>query len=101
MIAEFDLIPVGESESTSEYIAEVIDRVDKSGLNYRFTAMGTIVEGDWKEVIHLIKDCHDAMMKRVDRVITHITIDDRKGYTDRIEGKVKSVEEKIGRSTKK
>ncbi|MFQ6092930.1 MAG: MTH1187 family thiamine-binding protein [bacterium] len=101
MIAQFDIVPVGAGSSISQYLADVIDLVDKSGLDYRLTSMGTIVEGDWKEVIHLVKDCHDTMMKHVDRVITHITIDDRKGYTDRIAGKVKSVEQRLGREVKK
>jgi uncharacterized protein (TIGR00106 family) len=45
MIAEFDMVPVGVGTSVSAYVAEVIDRVDKSGLNYRLTPMGTILEG--------------------------------------------------------
>jgi len=32
--------------------------------------------------------------------LTTITIDDRKGRTDRIAGKVKSVEEKLGKKLK-
>lgn len=101
MIAQFSIVPLGMGVSVSEYVAKVIKIVDESGLSYKMHAMGTIVEGDWDEVMSLIKKCRDTLMDEVDRVVIDIKIDDRKGATGRIEAKVKSVEEKLGKSVKK
>jgi len=101
MIARFDIVPVAVGPSLSPYVAEVLDLVDNSGLSYRLTSMGTIVEGEWDEVIQLIRKCHEAAMSHSGRVLTNISIDDRKGLGGRIDGKVKSVEEKLGRDLRK
>ncbi|MEN2994685.1 MAG: MTH1187 family thiamine-binding protein [Thermodesulfovibrio sp.] len=101
MIVEFSIVPLGVGVSVSEYVAKVIKIVDESGLPYRLHAMGTIVEGQWDEIMSLIKKCRDSLMEEVERIIIDIKIDDRKGATGRIEGKVKSVEEKIGKQLKK
>lgn len=98
MLVEFSLIPVGTGVSISPYLAKAIKAVNKSGLNYRVGPMGTVVEGDWDEVFGLIKRCHNLMMKYADRVITTISVDDRKDKPSqgRIISKVKSLEEKAG-----
>jgi uncharacterized protein (TIGR00106 family) len=63
--------------------------------------MGTVVEGEWNEVMNLIKKCHATVMKTGERAMTTISIDDRKGKPNRIEEKVKSIEKRIGKSLKK
>jgi len=97
MIVEFSITPLGRGESLSEDVARVLDLVDRSGLDYRLTPMGTIVEGEWDEVMALIRECHHLVLERAPRVATWIHIDDRKGAKGRISYKVKSVEERLGR----
>jgi len=101
MLAQFSIVPLGVGESVSKYVASVIKEVEKSGLNYRLTAMATIVEGSPEEVFALIQKCHKKVRRLAPRVITTIIIDDRKGAKKRLEGKIKSVEEKIGKKVKK
>ena len=101
MIAEFSVVPMGVGESISTHIAKVLDRVDKSGLAYKVGPMGTVVEGEWKDVIHLIKDCHDDMLKIAPRVYTRISIDDRLNATDRLDRKVVAVESHLNRKLRK
>jgi len=101
MIAQFSIIPLGVGVSVSEYVAKVIKIVDESGLPYKLHAMGTIVEGQWQQVMDIIKKCRDVLMEDVERVVIDIKIDDRKGATGRIEGKIKSVEQKLGKKVKK
>ncbi len=101
MIVEFSIIPIGKGNSLAELVAKVIDIVDKSGLPYKLTAMGTIVEGEWDEVMGLIKECHLEMKQNCGRVYTKISIDDRKGAKNRIEGKVRDVEKILGRELAK
>jgi uncharacterized protein (TIGR00106 family) len=101
MIIEFSVVPIGHGESLAEPVARILDLVDKSGLPYQLTAMGTIVEGDWDEVLGLVRRCHEAMRDDGGRVYTHITIDDRPRTSGRIAGKVREVEESLGRPLKK
>jgi len=101
MIAEFSVVPLDKGESVSEYVSEMMDIIDKSGVDYRFTPMATVVEGDWDEVMDLISRCHHEMRKRSKRVVTDIKIDDREGAKNRISGKIESVEKKVGRELNK
>lgn len=101
MLAEFSIVPVGIGSSIGDQLAEVLKVVDASGLPYKVNPMGTVVEGEWDDVMKLIKKCHGTAMKSGERAITTISIDDRKGKPNRIEEKVKSIERRIGRSLKK
>ena len=101
MIANFEIFPIGVGSSISPLVAEAVKIVDASGLDYKVTAMGTIVEGDFDAVMRVIAECHKKVMQSAERVVTHIILDDRKGYVGRIAGKVQSVEQKVGRQIKK
>jgi uncharacterized protein (TIGR00106 family) len=101
MLAEFSIIPIGAGSSIGDRLAEVLRIVDASGISYKINPMGTVVEGEWDEVIRLIRKCHNAVMKTGERAVTTISIDDRKGKPNRIDQKVKSIEKRIGKSLKK
>ena len=101
MLAQFSVFPVGAKESLAREVAKVIDIIDKSGLPCKTTAMATIVEGNWDEVMALIKKCHRAMRRSHNRVYTSIVIDDRKGAKKRLTGKVESLEKVLKRKIKK
>ncbi len=101
MLVEFSIIPLGEGSSLGEHLAEVLRIVDESGLPYKLNPMGTCIEGEWNEVFRVIRKCHSAMMKRADRVVLQISVDDRKGRTDRLEGKIRSIEKRLGRKLRK
>ena len=101
MLAEFSIIPIGKGSSIGDDIAKVLKIVDNSGLPYKINPMGTVVEGKWDEVMALIKKCHNTVLKGGERVVTSISIDDRKRMPNRIEEKVKSVEKRLHKSLKK
>ncbi len=103
MVAEFGVIPIGAGTSVSRYLVKVADLVAKSGLDYRVGSMGTVVEGSWEQVFGLIKRCHQVVLKDVDRVWLHVSVDDRKDHKGkgRIDKKVRSIEEKLGRRLRK
>jgi uncharacterized protein (TIGR00106 family) len=96
MIAEFSIVPIGKGESLSGFVAECIKIVKESGVKYQLTPMCTILEGEYDEVMDVIKKCHMKIMSMCDRALTSIKIDDRKGRKDAMTEKVKSVKEKIG-----
>ena len=97
MVASFSIVPIGVGEELKEHIAAVLDLIDKSGLPYKLGAMQTTVEGDSGPVMDLIMKCHNLMLERAHRVYTHIAIDDRRGASGRLEGKVADVEAVLGR----
>jgi len=101
MLAMFSTFPIDKGNSLGKDVAEVIDLIDKSGLDYQTTAMGTIVEGNWDEVMDLIKKCHHKLRENSNRVNTKISIDDRQGAIGRLKGKVADVENIIGREIRK
>jgi uncharacterized protein (TIGR00106 family) len=101
MLAEFSIIPIGIGSSIGDQVAKVLKIVDKSGLPYKINPMGTVVEGEWDEILRLIKKCHRTVLSGGERVVTTIAIDDRKGKPNRIEKKVKSIEKRIGKALKK
>jgi uncharacterized protein (TIGR00106 family) len=100
MLAEFSVVPIGKGESVSEYVADCLELVVASGIDYRVNPMGTVVEGEYDEVMDLIKRCHGKVLERCPRVITTIKLDDRRGVSGTIESKVRSVEERLGMKLK-
>jgi uncharacterized protein (TIGR00106 family) len=95
ILAEFSITPIGAGESLSAYVAECMKIVKESRLPHELTAMGTIVEGEWDEVMAVIKACHMAVRAKCRRVSTIIKIDDREAPPGRIKAKVESVLKKL------
>ena len=97
VLLEFSMTPMSKGESVSAYVARSLDIVDRSGLPYQLTPMGTILEGEWDEVMSVVTRCFEAMRADCDRVSTQIRIDYRAGPAGRLKAKVQSVEQKLGR----
>jgi len=91
MLAEFSVVPIGKGESVGEYVAECVRVVKASGLPYRLCPMGTVVEGDYDEVMGVVRQCHLKVRAMCTRVITTVKIDDREGAEGAIDKKVESV----------
>jgi len=90
--------PLSKGDSVSEYVSRSLEIIDQSGLPYRLNPMGTVIEGPWAEVMAVVKACLDRMREDCDRISTIVKIDYRKGKTGRLESKVASVQEKLGRT---
>ncbi len=97
VLAEFSMSPMDKGESVSEYVARSLEIVAESGVAYRLGPMGTCLEGEWGEVMGVIGDCYRQMSADCARITCSIKIDARKGKTGRLESKVRSVEEWLGR----
>jgi len=97
IIAEFSIVPVGEGSSISRHVAQAVSVVMDSGLEYRVTPMGTLVEGEWDEVFSVIKGSFERVLRDCSRVTGSIKLDCRKDGKSRMEAKVESVERKIGK----
>ena len=92
MLVEFSILPVGKGISVSKSVAKAINLVDKSGLDYKVSEMGTIVEGEWKEIIPLIERCHRLLLKETGRVITTVKVDDRRGRKGLLHSRIRRIE---------
>ncbi len=101
ILVEFSIVPLGKGASVSPAVARVLRLVAASGISYKANPMGTVLEGEWDQVMGIIKECHQEVMKSADRAVTSITIDDRKGNGGRIEKKLESVEQKLGMKLRK
>ena len=100
-MVEFSVVPIGMGESVSQYVVECMKMVEDSGLSYKINPMGTVVEGEYDEVMALVKRCHMRIIELCPRVITTVKIDDRRGAKGVIDRKILSVEEKLGKKLKK
>ncbi|MGB7053934.1 MAG: MTH1187 family thiamine-binding protein [bacterium] len=96
------MTPLGKGESVSKHVAKVVDVVDKSGLPYVITPMGTIIESEtWDEVMSVLKHGFNKMKQKCSRISIVIKIDYRKGKSGRIEAKVDSLEKKLNKELHK
>ena len=93
MMVQLSIMPVSEDQHLSEPIAKAVKIVDESGLEYRLTPMGTLIKGEWQEVMSVVKKCHEAVQQDFDRVMTQLKIDDVKDGDISFDDKIRSVEE--------
>ncbi len=91
------ITPLGTATpSVSSYVAGVERIVRASGLKHQLTAMGTLIEGDLDEILAVVRKMHEhPFTQGAVRVSTSIKIDDRRDKVATIEGKLRSVEEKL------
>ena len=101
MLVELSIIPLGGDTHVSGEIAEALKIVDASGLPYLLTPSGTCIEGEWDEVMTLVRRCHDRVRELTPHVITMVKIEDEEGARDKLTRNVASVEEKVGRTLKR
>ena len=92
MIVAFSITPLGVGESVGEYVAEAVRVVRESGLPNRTDAMFTSVEGEWDEVMDVVKRAVDAVAVRSPRVSLVLKADIREGVADGLTSKVETVE---------
>jgi uncharacterized protein (TIGR00106 family) len=98
VIAEVSVIPMGtKTPSASEYVARAVKMVmQQKRVKYQLMAMGTILEGEPEDVWEAAKKMHESVFgKDVQRVVTRVTIDDRRDKPQAMEYKVQSVIKKL------
>ncbi len=96
-LVDFSMSPIDKGESVSQYVARILDVVDNSGIPYKLHAMGTTLEGDFDTCIKVISDCYECMSQDCQRISCSIKIDSRVGQTDRLSGKISSIEAHLDR----
>ena len=97
VLAEFSMSPMDKGESLSKYVARSLEIIAESGVPYRLGPMGTCLEGEWDDVMGVIKQCHDRMSQDCRRITCSIKLDIRAGHDGRLTSKVAKVEKLVGR----
>ena len=97
MLAAFSITPLGVGESVGDAVAEAVRIVRESGLPNETNAMFTNIEGDWDEVMDVVRRCVEAVAEEAPRVSVVIKIDHRPGVDDALASKVAAIEERTGR----
>lgn len=87
------IAPVGVGDELKEYVAEVIRVIRASGLSCRTTSMFTEIEGEWDEVMRVVKDAAFVLAARGIRTEVVLKADVRPGFEHMMERKVRVVEE--------
>jgi uncharacterized protein (TIGR00106 family) len=77
VIAAFSITPLGAGDSVGDLVADCVRIVRDSGLDAETNAMFTNVEGDWDEVMAVIKACVDHVAEVAPRVSVVVKIDHR------------------------
>jgi uncharacterized protein (TIGR00106 family) len=96
VIVAFSVSPLGGDASVGEAVAEAIRVVRASGLPNETNAMFTNIEGEWDEVMAVVKQAIDVVAAVSPRVSLVLKADIRPGYTDQLTAKVQRVEQELG-----
>jgi len=94
MLVAFSVSPAvaDETGGVSAAVADAIRVVRESGLPHETNAMFTNIEGEWDEVMGVIKRAVDAVAASSPRVALVLKADIRPGFTDMLTAKIASVE---------
>ncbi|MEV4315734.1 MTH1187 family thiamine-binding protein [Actinocrispum sp. NPDC049592] len=93
MLIAFSVSPLGgESDSVAESVADAVRVVRESGLPNRTSAMFTEVEGEWDEVMDVVRRAVEAVQQSAPRVSLVLKADIRPGHTDQMNAKVERLE---------
>jgi uncharacterized protein (TIGR00106 family) len=98
MIVAFSVSPSGGDDTggVGEAVAEAVRVVRASGLPNETNAMFTNIEGEWDEVMAVVKQAVDAVAAVAPRVSLVLKADVRPGHTGQLTAKVNRVDEALG-----
>ncbi|OBB78429.1 MTH1187 family thiamine-binding protein [Mycobacterium sp. 852014-52144_SCH5372336] len=96
MIVAFSVSPTGGDDSVGDAVADAVKVVRESGLPNETNAMFTNIEGEWDEVMDVVKRAVDAVAAAAPRVSLVLKADIRPGHTDQLTAKVRRIDEALG-----
>ena len=104
VLLEFSMFPTSENcrdgSSVSKQVSKIIGAIDKSGVSYQLTPMGTVVETDtMREALDIIELAYEQVSE-CDRVYSSLKFDIRKGKNNRLTSKIESIEKNLGKAVK-
>lgn len=98
VLLEFSMFPTDKGESVSAYVSRIIDMIDKSGLQYKLTPMGTVIEcEEMDEALEVIKRAYECLEPDCARIYSSLKFDIRKEKKSRLKGKIESIQKALGK----
>jgi uncharacterized protein (TIGR00106 family) len=100
VLLEFSMFPTSDDcrdgASVSKQVSKIIDAIDKSGVAYQLTPMGTVIETDtMREALDIIELAYDQL--DCERIYSSLKFDIRKNTSNRLKTKIASVENNLKR----
>lgn len=102
MLIAFSVAPSGTGRadgSVHDAVAAAVAVVRASGLPHRTTSMFTELEGEWDEVMAVVRDATEAVMPFGSRVSLVLKADIRPGYTGELDAKLERLEAALADET--
>lgn len=92
-LAAVAIAPFGVGDELAEHVAEVVHVIRASGLKNRTYSMFTEIEGEWDEVMRVVKDATFVLAEKGIRTEVILKADVRPGFENMMERKVSVVDE--------
>ena len=89
------IAPVGVGEELSKYVAEVVKVIRDSGLPSKTNSMFTEIEGDWDDVMEVVKRATFVLAEKGIRTEVVLKADIRPGFSGMMEGKIDRLNEAL------
>ncbi len=70
MLLELSVQVKGKHPKSGDPLRDINRVLDASGVHYKTTVKGAVLEGDWEQVMAVAKKCHDEVLKTNDQFIT-------------------------------
>lgn len=90
------IAPLGVGDELAPQVAEVVKVIRESGLPNRTTSMFTEIEGEWDEVMKIVKDATFVLAKKGIRTEVVLKADIRPGFSNMIDTKMNKVDDILG-----
>ncbi len=95
-LMQLTMIPVGTGVSVGHYVADIQKRLLEEGATFTLTDMATLIEGDVPELLRLLESIYETPFDNgAIRVVTNITIDDRRDKSIGIGDKIEAVKKRL------
>ena len=101
VLLEFSMFPTDKGESVSAYVSRILTFIDASGVSYRLTPMGTIIETEGLDkALRIVEGAYKCLEADCKRVYASAKLDIRKGRKGGLTQKIESVEKQAGKKLK-
>ncbi len=101
VLLEFSMFPTDVGESKSKYVSKITKMIRESGVSYKLTPMSTIIETESvEEALEIVKLSYDTLKPYSNRIYSSIKIDIRDKKSNRMDGKIESIQKHIGEVSK-
>ncbi len=96
VLMNFAIFPTDKGISVSHDVAKIVRLIRRAEYPSQLTAMGTIIETETlQEALTVIDEAYKILEEDCDRIYLTVSIDIRKGKKGRMEGKIRSIEDKL------